>query len=124
MSVDLHIYEKQKMLIIKNGSERVPSTSFLPNPQTSQPYKRIGFIILSKRSSWIFTDNLYNPSISNFRYPIDIDIKVRAISYGARLLSGKQAKFSNVFHRLSRNLNENGDTNLNWFYFIKHLLYI
>jgi hypothetical protein len=36
------------------------------------------------------------------------------ISYGARLLSGKQAKFSNVFHRLSRNLNENGDTNLNW----------
>jgi hypothetical protein len=36
------------------------STSFLPNPQTSLPYKRIGFIILSKRSSWIFTDNLYN----------------------------------------------------------------
>jgi hypothetical protein len=31
------------------------------------------------------------------RYPIDIDIKVRTISYLARLLSGKQAKFSNVF---------------------------
>jgi hypothetical protein len=46
-------------------------------------------------------------------YPIDIDIKVRTISYWARLLSGKQAKFSNVFYRLSRNLNENGDTNLN-----------
>jgi hypothetical protein len=29
------------------------------------------------------------------RYPIDIDIKVRTISYWARLLSGKQAKFSN-----------------------------
>ena len=27
------------------------------------------------------------------RYPIDIDIKVEAISYWARLLSGKQAKF-------------------------------
>jgi hypothetical protein len=26
------------------------------------------------------------------RYPIDIDIKVRTISYWARLLSGKQAK--------------------------------
>jgi hypothetical protein len=39
------------------------------------------------------------------RYPIDIDIKVRTISYWARLLSGKQAKFSNVFYRLSRNLN-------------------
>jgi hypothetical protein len=60
------------------------------------------------------------------RYPIDIDIKVRTISYWARLLkvrtisywarllSGKQAKFSNIFYRLSRNLNENGDTNLNW----------
>jgi hypothetical protein len=46
------------------------------------------------------------------RYPIDIDIKVRTISYWARLLSGKQAKFSNVFYRLSRNLNENGDTNI------------
>jgi hypothetical protein len=51
------------------------------------------------------------------RYPIDIDIKVRTISYWARLLSGKQAKFANVFNRLSRNLNENGDTNLNWVYF-------
>jgi hypothetical protein len=48
------------------------------------------------------------------RYPIDIDIKVRTISYWARFLSGKQAKFSNVFYRLSRNLNDNGDTNLNW----------
>ena len=56
------------------------------------------------------------------RYPIDIDIKVRTISYWARLLSGKQAKFSNVFYRLSRNLNENGDTNLNWVYFIRTIL--
>jgi hypothetical protein len=38
------------------------------------------------------------------------------------VLSGKQAKFSNVFHRLSRNLNENGDTNLNWVYFIRTIL--
>jgi hypothetical protein len=29
------------------------------------------------------------------RYPIDIDIKVKTISYWARLLNGKQAKFSN-----------------------------
>jgi hypothetical protein len=56
------------------------------------------------------------------RYPIDIDIKVRTISYWARLLSGKQAKFSNVFYRLSRNLNANGDTNLNWVYFIRTIL--
>ena len=56
------------------------------------------------------------------RYPIDIDIKVRTISYWARLLSGKQAKFSNVFHRLSRNFNENGNTNLNWVYFIRAIL--
>ena len=56
------------------------------------------------------------------RYPIDIDIKVRTISYWARLLCGKQAKFSNVFYRLSRNLNENGDTNLNRVYFIRTIL--
>ena len=56
------------------------------------------------------------------RYPIDIDIKVRTIPYWAKLLSGKQAKFSNVFYRLSRNLNENGDTNLNWVYFIRTIL--
>jgi hypothetical protein len=31
------------------------------------------------------------------RYPIDIDIKVRTISYWARLLSGKQAK-QKCFH--------------------------
>jgi hypothetical protein len=42
--------------------------------------------------------------------------------YWARLLSGRQAKFSNVFYRLSRNLNENGDTNLNWVYFIRTIL--
>jgi hypothetical protein len=34
----------------------------------SQPYKRIGFIILSKRSSWIFTDNLYNLPILRTSY--------------------------------------------------------
>jgi hypothetical protein len=56
------------------------------------------------------------------RYPIDIDIKVRTISYWARLLSGKQAKFSNVLYRLSRNLNENRDTNLNWVYLIRTIL--
>ena len=55
-------------------------------------------------------------------YPIDIDIKVKTISYWARLLSGKHAKFSNVFYRLSRNLNENGDTNLNWIYFFRTIL--
>ena len=53
------------------------------------------------------------------RYPIDI--KVRTISYWARLLSGKQAKFSNVFYRLSRNLNENGDTNLNCSFLSKQI---
>jgi hypothetical protein len=56
------------------------------------------------------------------RYPIDINIKVRTISYWARLLSGKQAKFSNVSYRLSRNLNENGNANLNWVYFIRTIL--
>ena len=38
-------------------------------------------------------------------YPIDIDIKVRTLSYWARLLS--------VFYWLSRKLNEYGYTDLN-----------
>jgi tryptophan synthase beta subunit len=36
--------------------------------------------------------------------------------------SVKQATFSNVFYRLSRNLNEHGDTNLNWIYFFRTIL--
>jgi hypothetical protein len=55
-------------------------------------------------------------------YPMDIDIRLRTISNWARHLSGNQAKFSNVFYRLSRKLNEYGYTYLNWVYLIKTIL--
>ena len=51
-----------------------------------------------------------------------INIKIRTISYWARFVSGKRTKFSNVFYRLSRKLNEHGDTNLNCVYVIKTIL--
>jgi hypothetical protein len=54
------------------------------------------------------------------RYPIYIDIKIWSISYWARLLSGKQAKFVNVFYRLSRKLNQHGDTNLNGSFYVNN----
>jgi hypothetical protein len=38
------------------------------------------------------------------RYPIDIDIYVRTISYWARLLSGKQAKFSKRFYHFIKEI--------------------
>ena len=53
----------------------------------------------------------------------DADIKEQKISYWARLLSGNQYKFSNVFYRLSWKLNEHhGYSSLNWVYFIKTIL--
>ena len=42
--------------------------------------------------------------------------------YWARLLSGNQDTFLNVFYRLSRKLNEHGYSNLNCAYFIKKIL--
>ena len=68
-----------------------------------------------------------HPPISKFTFDtllwaLDADIKVQKILYWARLLSGNQDKFLNVFYKLSRKLNEHGYSSLNCAYFIKTIL--
>jgi hypothetical protein len=41
------------------------------------------------------------------RYPIYIDIKIRTLCCWARLIVGKQTKYSNIWYKLCRQLNEN-----------------
>jgi hypothetical protein len=96
------------------------------------PNNRMGLIILSNRSSRHCIDSLYilpifKTSYIAFsalsarcffvkrymvygeleRYPIYIDIKIRTVCYWARLIVGKQTKYSNILYRLCRQLNEN-----------------
>jgi hypothetical protein len=53
------------------------------------------------------------------RYPIYIDIKIRTVCYWARLIVGKQTKYSNVLYRLCRQLNENHNMQFSWILFVK-----
>ena len=41
------------------------------------------------------------------RYSIYIDIKIRALCCWARHIVGKQTKYSNIWYKLCRQLNEN-----------------
>ena len=55
------------------------------------------------------------------RYPIDIDIKIRTVCYWARLIVGKQTKYSNILYRLCRQLNENYNMQFSWILFVKQI---
>jgi len=55
------------------------------------------------------------------RHPIEIDIKVRAISYWARLQGGKESKYANLLYKLSRKLNDRSPV-FSWINFIKKIL--
>lgn len=56
------------------------------------------------------------------RYPINIDIKVRCITFWGRLVTGKQSKLSNIVYILSRKLDSenNGNGNFKWLKFIQN----
>ena len=55
------------------------------------------------------------------RYPIYIDIKIRTVCYWARLIVGKQTKYSNILYRLCRQLNENHNMQFSWILFVKQI---
>jgi hypothetical protein len=57
------------------------------------------------------------------RYPIYIDIKIRTLCCWERLIVGKQTKYSNIWYKLCRQLNENHNMQLSWILFIKHIFY-
>ena len=55
------------------------------------------------------------------RYPIYIGIKIRTVYYWARLIVGKQTKYSYILYRLCRQLNENHNLQFSWILFVKQL---
>ena len=55
------------------------------------------------------------------RYPIYIYIKIRTVCYWARLIVGKQTKYSNILYRLCRQLNENHNMQFSLILFVKQI---
>jgi hypothetical protein len=55
------------------------------------------------------------------RYPIYIDIKIRTLCCWARLIVGKQTKYSNIWYKLCCQLNENHNMHLSWILFVKQI---
>ena len=53
------------------------------------------------------------------RYSTDIDIKVRIISYWARLLTGKQSNLSFLTYKCMYNLSLSNNINFDWIKFVK-----
>ena len=55
------------------------------------------------------------------RYPLEIDIKIRMISYWAKFVDGKQSKLSNVNYNISPLLSNTQINNFVWLTFIKNI---
>jgi hypothetical protein len=53
--------------------------------------------------------------------PIYIDIKIRTLCCWARLIVGKQTKYSNIWYKLCCQLNENHNMQLSWILFVKQI---
>jgi hypothetical protein len=90
------------------------------DPQISHSYNKIGFTIVSNKSNWHLIDKLcillfpntsYMALIPLFTssffailndsvYQLEIDIKVRMISYWCKLIQGKQSKLSTIAYKL------------------------
>ena len=55
------------------------------------------------------------------RYPIEIDIKLRCISFWGRLVSGKQTKISHILYRLCKTMHDS-NVPFCWMAFIQKIL--
>ena len=55
------------------------------------------------------------------RYPLEIDIKIRMISYWAKFVDGKQSKLSNVIYNLSLHLSNTQRNNFVWLTFVTNI---
>ena len=53
---------------------------------------------------------------------LDIDIKVRTISFWAKLISGKQTKLSAIIYKCMYNMLRVRDRNFMWLKYVKHIL--
>ncbi len=55
------------------------------------------------------------------RFPIDIDIKIRCVSFWYRLSFGKEKKISNIMYRLSKKFYDNGNVTYKLLNFMKSI---
>ena len=56
------------------------------------------------------------------RYPMDIQIKTRMISYWSNLINGKQTKIAAMLYKLSAITNEEASGKFKWIEYIKNTL--
>ena len=56
------------------------------------------------------------------RYPMEIQIKTRMISYWSKLISGKETKIAHLFYKLGYNVNQELGGKIEWFENIKNIL--
>ena len=56
------------------------------------------------------------------RYPIDIDIKVRMVSYWAKLVCGKDSKLCSILYKLCKKLTVNRNIQLLWIDYVHDIL--
>ena len=106
----LDLFDKITRPIILYGSDIL---GFSNNESIERVHLKFCKIILKlKLSSYMICAELG-------RYPMDIDIKVRIISYLAIFLTGKQSKLSFLIYKCISNLSLNKNINFDWIQFVK-----
>jgi len=56
------------------------------------------------------------------RYRVEIDIKLRIISFGANIICGKQSKISCIMYSLSHHLYSQQNFDIKWITFLEKIL--
>jgi hypothetical protein len=55
------------------------------------------------------------------RYPVEIDIKIRIISFSAKIICGKQSKISCIMYSLSHHLHSQQNFDIKWIQFLEKI---
>jgi hypothetical protein len=56
------------------------------------------------------------------KYPVEIDNKIRILSFWAKIICGKQSKISCIMHSLSHHLYSQQNFDIKWIKFLKKIL--
>ena len=56
------------------------------------------------------------------RYPVEIDIKIRIISFWAKIICGKQSKIACIMHSLSHHLYSQQNFDIKWIKYLEKIL--
>jgi len=74
---------------------------------------------------WTLTGFPYIPFVSLVklgRYPVEIDIKIRIISFWAKIVCGKQSKISCIVYSLSHHLYSQQNFDIKWIKVLEKIL--